>query len=198
MTAQIHDRFRYQDATYSVSGISERKLLDPSQLDLEPASTQTACWRGYQAVFAISDSRLVLDTLHVNLLRPGAGYIRQEGPPINGVSPTGPDGEDDWFNNHYVGICYHLDYTGGLLLADGFIWELYVHMGFHPAWKYEKVIELIFDNGVLEHEFDRSERMARTRQLILDSRRDGDRPGMQTNRDILEFVRSSFDRTYNT
>jgi hypothetical protein len=196
MTAQIDDLFRYQNATYSVSGISEGELFDPSQLGLEPTGTCTACWRGYQAVFAMVDSQLVLDTLHVNLLTAGAGYTRQEGPPINGVSPTGPSEDYDWFNNHYVGIHYHLDYTGGLLLADGFIEDLYVHMGFHPAWKYTKVIELVFKNGVLQHEFDRSERMAEIRQLILDSRRDGDRRRMPTDREISEFVQSSFDRTY--
>lgn len=197
MTAQINDLFRYQDVTYAVSGISEGELFDPSQLDLEPAGTCTACWRGYQAVFAIVDSRMVLDTLHVNLLAPGAGYVREEGPPINGISPTGPSGEHDWFNNHYVGICCPLDYTGGLLLAEGFISDLYVHMGFHPAWKYTKVIELIFRNGVLRSEFDRSGRMAEIRQLILDSPLDSDRRRMPTDREIFEFVQSSFDRTYN-
>ena len=196
MTAQIDDVFRYQDATYAVSGISEAELFDPSQLDLKPTGTCSACWRGYQAVFAIVDSQLILDTLHVNLLAPGAGYTRQEGPPIKGVLPTGPVEESDWFNNHYVGIRYPLDYTGGLLLADGFIRDLYVHMDFHPAWKYKKVIELTFENGILQREFDRSERMAEIRQLILDSRRDGDRRRMPTDREISEFVQSSFDRTY--
>lgn len=39
--------------------------------------------------------------------------------------------------------------SGGLLLGEGFIQELYVHMGFHPAWKYLHVIELIFEGGQL-------------------------------------------------
>jgi len=131
MTAQINDTFRYRNHEYAVAGISEGELFDPSLLDLEPAGTCTACWRGYQAVFALSDSHLVLDTLHVNLLKPGDVYEREEGPEINGVKPGGPRGERDWFNNHYEGLDYHLEYTGGLLLADGFIKELYVHMGFH-------------------------------------------------------------------
>ena len=63
MTAQIHDRIRYQDIVYSVTGISEGELFDPSLLGLKPVGTCTACWRGYLAVFAIVDSRLVLDTL---------------------------------------------------------------------------------------------------------------------------------------
>ena len=148
MTAQIDDIFRHSGVDFSVSGISEGELFEPSLLDLNPADTCTACWRGYQAVFAMLESRLVPDTLHVNLLTEGEGYKCQEGPPINGVTPTGPLEEYDWFNNHYVCLEYHLEYTGGLLLADGFIDDLYVHMGFHPAWKYTNVIELIFENGI--------------------------------------------------
>lgn len=39
--------------------------------------------------------------------------------------------------------------SGGLLLGEGFIQELYAHMGFHPAWKCLHVIELIFEGGQL-------------------------------------------------
>jgi hypothetical protein len=34
-----------------------------------------------------------------------------------------------------------------LLIADDFIQSLYVHMGFHPAWKYRTVLELAFEGG---------------------------------------------------
>ena len=196
MTMQIDDLFRYRDIEYSVSGISEGELFDPSLLGMKPAGTCSACWRGYQAVFAIVDSRLVLDTLHMNLLAIGEGYIRQEGPPINGVSPTGPNGENDWFNNHYAALRYHLDYTGGLLLADGFNEDLYVYPSYNPVWEYTNVIELVFENGVLRHEFDRSERMAEIRQLILASHHDDDSDRIPTYREIREFVKRSFDRTY--
>lgn len=193
MTAQIEDLFRYQGIKYSVSGTSEGELdelFDPSLLALTPVGVWSDCWRGFQAVFAIVDFRLVLDTLHVNLFAGDEDNGPQKGLPINSVSPAGPSGEYDCFNNHYVGIGYHLEYTGGLLLADGFIQDLYVHMGFHPAWKYTNVVELVFETGVLQNEFDRSERMAEIRQLLLDSGRS------PTNTEILEFVKRSFDRTY--
>ena len=45
-------------------------------------------------------------------------------------------------------------------LADGFIQNLYVHMGFHPAWKYREVHELLFEDGRLLHAQDRSAAMA--------------------------------------
>ncbi len=193
MTAQIEDLFRYQGIKYSVSGTSEGELdelFDPSLLALTPVGVWSDCLRGFQAVFAIVDSRLVLDTLHVNLFAGGEDDEPQKGLPINGVSPTGSSGKYDFFDNHYVGIGYHLEYTGGLLLADGFIQDLYVHMGFHPAWKYTNVVELVFETGVLQNEFDRSERMAELRQLLLDSGRS------PTDTEMLEFVKRSFDRTY--
>ena len=196
MTAQIDDTFRYRKREYALAGISEGELFDPSLLGLKPAGTCTACWRGYQAVFALSGSRLVLDGLHVNLLKSGDRYEREEGPPINGVKPGEPRGEHDWFNNHYEGLDYHLEYTGGLLLADGFIQELYLHMGFHPAWKYERVVELIFDAGVLKKEFDRSEQMAEIRQRFLELRAEKDSTRMPTEDEIARFVERAFDRSY--
>lgn len=196
MTAQIDDLFRHNGTDYSVSGISEGELFDPGLLDLKPVGTCTACWRGYQAIFSVSGSRLVLDTLHVNLIAAGENYKRQEGPSINGVTPTGPRDESDWFNNNYLGLAYHLEYTGGLLLAEGFIDELYLHMGFHPAWKYRTVIELVFTNGVLQKEFDRSERMAEIRQQLLAARRDDSTARMPTGDVIRDFIDRSFDRTY--
>ncbi len=196
MTAQIDDVFRHNGTDFSVTGISEGELFDPSLLDLKPAGTCSACWRGYQAIFAVSESHLVLDTLHVNLLTEGEGYERQEGPPINRVTPQGPRDEDDWFNNSYIGLDYHLEYTGGLLLADGFIDDLYVHMGFHPAWKYTNVIELIFANGILQQEFDRSKQMAEIRQKIIDSRDEDATSRMPTHDEVHDFVERAFDRTY--
>jgi hypothetical protein len=195
MTAQMPDRFRYQGVDYDLAGISAAGLFSPSQFGMEPKGTCTACWRGYQAVFALAGSRLVLDTLRVELYRRGKGYRRQEGPPINGVSPT--DGHGG-FNNHYVGINVHLDYTGGLLLARGFLHELYVHMGFYPAWKYTDVVELVFEKGVLQRQFDRSERMAEIRQRVLQSAEPGERAGPRAPREMREFIERSFDRTYRT
>jgi hypothetical protein len=77
------------------------------------------------------------------------------------------------FNNHYEGLDYPLDYTGSLLIADGFIQALYVHGGFHPAWKFERVLELVFDAGRFVEVVDRSERMAEVRRAETDVRASG-------------------------
>jgi hypothetical protein len=199
MTAQINDTFRYRKKEYSLAGISEGELFDISVLDLKPSMASTACRRGYQAVFAVVQSRLVLDTLHVRLRRPGEGKYRYEGevgPVINGVTPSPPRKDFDLFDNHYKGLNFHLEYSGGLLLAHGFIRSLYVHMGFHPAWKYKTVIELIFDAGVLKEEFDRSERMAEIREMISKSRKKGASSEKPSPEEITRFVERAFDRSY--
>lgn len=196
MTAQINDTFRYHCNQYAVAGISEGELFRPDSLDLAPAPATTACWRGYQARFAISGSHLVLDALHVNLVEDFKSGRRKEGPVINGVEPTASHERYGFLNNHYLGLDLRLKYSGGLLLADGFIRELYVHMGFHPAWKYETVIELVFEDGILRSEADRSESAAGLRQRILESRGDEEAGRMPDRDEIREFVKLAFDRTY--
>ena len=41
-------------------------------------------------------------------------------------------------------------------------------MGFHPAWKYEEVHELVFESGILESESDLSSRMAEIRDKVFE------------------------------
>lgn len=190
MTAQINDVFLHHRREYAVAGISEGQLFDLALLGLEPRPNCTACWRGYQAVFALAGSRLVLDTLHINL-------EQAPGPLVNGVAPKPSTKRLDFFNNHYEKLDYHLEYTGGVLLGDGFISRLYVHMGFHPAWKYKRVIELIFDAGVLRAEYDRSARVAEIRKEMA-ALRDaaGDAPREPTRDEIKHFIDRAFDRSY--
>ena len=138
MTAQIEDKFLYKNREYHIVGISGERFFRPSQFDLEPEMATTACYRGYQAFFTISESCLVLDDLYVNLYKgepPERGHRREEyvfkkGPEINGTSPSKPEDSSCGFNNYYQGLNYELDYTGGLLIADKFIQDLYRSHGF--------------------------------------------------------------------
>ncbi|QDU74284.1 hypothetical protein Pan97_12910 [Bremerella volcania] len=196
MTAQIDDYFLYADKSYSVAGISEGSLFDPAILDIQPMGTCSACWRGYFVEYGLVDRHLAVVNLHASFYEEGEGYRRLQGPEINGIVPTDMQDEHDWFNNHYEKINFHLEYSGGLLLADGFIEELYVHMGFHPAWKYLQVRELVFENGILIGDYDRSEKMAEIRQMITgDARREGT-SGVPSEEDISTFIERAFDRTY--
>lgn len=196
MTAQISDLFRYNDSDFSACEMSHGDLFTPSTFGMTPIATCTACWRGYQAVFAILQSRLVLDSLHVSLLDEEKENSLIEGPTIHGVKPTLRKEADDWFNNEYDGLNYQLHYTGGVLIGDVFIDDLYEHMGFHPAWKYRIVHELVFADGILQQAFDRSELMAELRVEVAATRKDGDDSYMHVNQVIREFMARSFDQNY--
>ena len=189
MTAQFNDLFHYQEKDFSIAGISAGEFFRPADFGLFPIPASTACWRGYVATFAIFESHLVLDALSVNLQE-------KQAPTIHGILPSEPTRGLRLFNNVYTGLKYHIPYTGGLLLGHDFISELYVHMGFHPAWKYKEVFELTFENGRLVSELDRSEWAAQERKHFIESKR-SDRPDrIPTQKDVSDFVERAFDRSY--
>ena len=199
MTAQIDDKFHYHNKEYSVGGISEGKLFDFSEfgIEMEPGLESSACWRGYMAYFALSVDQLILDDLFVNLLgEPNEARTEQplrRGREINGVIPVTNEDMPAHFNNHYRRLHYELDYSGGILIADDFIQGLYVHMGFQKPWKYETVIELVFEEGQLIKETDQSEKMAEFRENLLNPDSTKQQPGYEG---IFEYVEESFDRSY--
>jgi hypothetical protein len=92
---------------------------------------------------------------------------------VRGVSPnpgTGEvagDGEPWEFTDfRYEELRAVIPFSGGLLLGDDFVRGLYVHMGFHPAWKFRTVHELLFERGKLVRETDRSAVMAEFRETL--------------------------------
>lgn len=168
MTAQVNDTFHYMGKDYTLAEIHGSRLFHPADVGLEPQGACTACWRGYTASFAVVDSHLVLDRLWVSINRDGSNGT---GPAIDGVNPTNMDGELSFlgFNNCYEGLNRRLRYTGWLLITDGFISDLYSHMGFHPAWKYERGYNLTFKDGRLIRAMDCSEALECRRRAEIES-----------------------------
>ena len=76
-------------------------------------------------------------------------YLDEPAPVLFGARPEPVEGRIRLFDVVYKGLRHPVPFTGGLLLTRDFIEELYVHMGFHPAWKYREVHELIFRAGEL-------------------------------------------------
>jgi hypothetical protein len=141
------------------------------------------CWQGYICGYRIIDSELILVQLTVN-------DSADQYPSIGGVAP---DRENQFKVGVYSGLRVPCGYTGGLLLGRGFIQGLYVHMGFHPAWKFAEVWELIFDRGRVVTFSDRSAKMAAIREDLTTTPLgpDSDRP-----KDIERWIRDSFDQRY--
>jgi hypothetical protein len=184
MTAQISDSFLFQDQRFSVVGVNGGNLFHPAEYGMQPLPRITSCWRGYVCMYTTLYNKLLLDTLQTNL--------DQEGPPVNNISPE--FSINGTFNNIYHELNLHVDFTGGMLIANGFIQALYVHMGFHPAWKYEAVFELVFSQGYLLEAKDVSRQMAELRDRMT---RQPLQPGTDVSRQELEdWIASTFKRSY--
>ena len=182
-----------------MAGVNGQGLFDPLDYDLRPFPRITSCWRGYVCEYRVFSNRFLLNKLKINLgIRPWNGdqheFIPEEGPPLNGLKPVFATDTYELFNNTYRELNLHIDFTGGILAADDFIRELYVHMGFHPAWKYKNVIELIISHGDVTETRDVSEIMQEIRDRMVKSQLE---PGLHASREEIEaWVASTFKLDY--
>ena len=158
MTAQFSDPVKYRGQSYSIAGKNGPGLFDPTEHGMKPVGRCSACWRGFVCTYSVEGQRLLLDRLAICLDGPA--------PILFGVQPKPEEGDLPLFDAVYEELRHPVPYTGGLLLARDFIQELYVHMGFHPAWKYREVHELVFREGELGQQTDRSEEIAEFRREI--------------------------------
>lgn len=167
MTAQMSDRFIYRQTDYELAGINGDGLFDPAQHGLNPIATCTSCWRGFHCKYEIRDSQLLLRTLRITHgVRERDSERIADAPALSGRRPVRATEEFPIFRSIYEDVDLLVPFTGGLLLARGFIEALYVHMGFHPAWKFREVHELLFDRGRLTQATDRSAEMAKLREDV--------------------------------
>ncbi|MHA1244943.1 MAG: hypothetical protein ACTSP7_10275 [Candidatus Heimdallarchaeota archaeon] len=165
MTGQINDKFNYKNDEYYISGVSIGYLFRPADFGLQPYSTMTACWNGYQVCYNIVDNHLVVETMLINL--------KDEEKIINGKKPiklgkpdfnaTGFEANHNFFKLLYKDLNLKIPFSGGLLITKDFIEEMYVHMGFQNPMSYRIVYELTFENGELVKFTDISEVMEKRR-----------------------------------
>ncbi len=186
MTAQMSDSFLLEEKKFSLVGVNGSGLFNPSDYNMQPLPRITSCWRGYVCTYKTFHDKLLLDALLINL--------DHEGPAINNIHPVFSN--QGTFNNTYKNLDLHLDFTGSILIAQGFIQQLYVHMGFHPAWKYETVFELNVSQGHVLETKDVSKEMAELRDKMS-------RGPLQPNRDaskqeIENWIESTFKRNYRS
>lgn len=184
MTAQISDSFLFQEQRYSLVGVNGGNLFHPAAFGMQPLPRITSCWRGFVCTYKTLDNKLVLDTLQINL--------GQEGPLIDHLRPVFSTAGT--FDNIYHDLDLHIDFTGGMLVASGFIQALYVHMGFHPAWKYETVHELVFSQGTLLETKDVSRQMAELRDRM--TRQPPQLGTDASGQELEDWIASTFMRIY--
>jgi hypothetical protein len=190
MTAQINDSVFHRKRRYSVAGVSGKGLFDPASYGIQAKSFSTACWRGFHVDYEVIDSRLTLTAVSIELpVEHRAAAARGELTFAPGLRPA----KDKFGVPRFEGLSLPIPYTGGLLLGDSFIRKLYVHMGFHPAWKYQNVRELIFEQGTLLEDHDRSAKMATLRERLASEPL---RPGIDDWQEIQAWVERCFSRDY--
>ena len=205
MTAQIGDIYNYDNNDYRIVALSSVMLFKPQDYGMEPHGSCTACWRGYWCEYDVSNDELFLKNL----------YFHNEDnnyPSLNGVEASpkefieveGRRGlrkklEKFTIPAHYGHRVYRdvnlsIPYTGKILLGDGFIREYYIHMGFQRAWAYEKLIELVFEEGILLECNDYSHIAKQQREIMKEQ---GVNPQSPKISDLEKFVEDSFSLDYS-
>lgn len=172
MTAQISDKVTYKGTNYSLAEINGNGLFDLRRYGMEPVAPSTCFWRGYFAAYEVKDGLLLLQTLLISLTDPwGLGIphqtMQKQALAIEGRQPRLLLNES-MFEYAYESMELPIVFSGSLLLGDGFIKQLSVHAGFHPAWKYRTVHELGFREGKLLQAIDRSVQMSEIRSKMID------------------------------
>ncbi len=198
MTAQFSDTFHYHGNDFDVAGVNGNELFYPSGFGIIPKSNCTACWKGFIATYGILDEMLVLDELDINIDNLPKKFLWfKRAPKINGHKPvnTPDDGPGTFFEYHFENVALKINFTGGILIGRDFIQELYVHMGFHPAWKYLEVYELLFEKGKLVKENNVSGRMKEFRDKLKNAEEAGHEP--EKIEHIYAWVEKCFDLSYN-
>lgn len=190
MTAQVSDSFALHGETYAIAGVNGDSLYDPATHDLQPIMLSTACWRGFVCTYTVTDDQLLLTRLAIGITKPGTrDRLSGDGPERFGVKPR-----FDRLDGHiYEPISEPVAFSGGVLIARDFVRDLYVHMGFHPAWKYREVHELIFEAGRLQSCEDRSEAVAGIRDQLAAARLSPD-PG--NSDDVKAWIERTFSLDY--
>ncbi len=198
MTAQIPDEVSYRRRIYDLTAIDGEGLFDPEAYGLQTVSWSSACWRGYTLRYAVRRRKLLLDRFSVSLVDPAANPEDESAlmtpPSIEGRTPTSCRQQvPGYCSCDYTAMALPIPFTGGLLIGWDFIPELYVHMGFHPAWKFREVHELLFEEGRLIEGIDRSAQM----EAIRARGKDPDPPpGVHSPREHMEWIERSFSRDY--
>lgn len=170
MTAQVTDKVFYERQAFELANTSTFKLLfSPQQHGIDPPMLSTACYRGFYSEFAVINEQLYLTRAFINLTGEEKRAARRGcGPRLFGVHPVR---FRDTCNAQFWGVklpwqewavewLYELDvplsYTGGILVGRDRVRPYWL---VPDAWAFAQVRELIFEEGFLKEQYDRSEAM---------------------------------------
>jgi hypothetical protein len=193
MTAQVSDTITLDGLEYSIAAIQNRWPFDPRQEGFAPKAPHSGCWRGFVARYAVDRGLLVLDRLEICLgdAQPPAWY---------GVEARKSEHFEHSRMWEYADMSLPMLYTGGVIACDGFLDEFYVHLGFHRPHCYAMVKELIFEDGALAAQHDRSARMETKREAVraqkLAELESDEPPPERSYEEMNEFVARAYSLSY--
>ena len=192
MTAQVSDRVELAGETFAVAGVSGHGLFDPAAHGIEPRMISTGCWRGFHCVYRVTGDELHLGELRLGRGSQLGGVPVEPGGVVLGVPAVLEGGELVLrFATHPVA------YDGTLLLGADVVDWTYVHMGYAPAWRFARVVELVVVAGRVTEVRDRSAEMAAIREGVKAGARpdpDGDRSDVRGW--IARTFRLGYERTF--
>ncbi len=155
MTAQISDSVVHLGRTFTLAGINGTGLFEAREHGITPDTGNSDCRRGFYCTYEVVDGSLRLLDAYIHLNPPQKTLF---GKPSKYLPKD--------YISVFRGLHAPVPFTGTLLLADGLRRDLTVNMGFHPAWKYTEVHELLIENGQVLCAEDRSAHMAQARELL--------------------------------
>lgn len=181
MTAQTHDKIIFKGDVFDLVAHNGEGLLTPQDFDLHPGMWSTACTRGYISTHTVDKN----GDLNLTALFIGRLTRDVEWKPISGISAE-PVYREGWTfktdepderikvryedGRTYMDLREPTTFSGGLVVAKGFIKKLYIHAGFAKPYQYVQVNELIFQDGKLVDVIDQSEKARQWRERYLRAR----------------------------
>lgn len=191
VTAQAPDQVEIDGVEHAIAGVSGTGLFEPAEHGVQPFMIHTGCWRGFICTYAVAGDAFTLRDLRLGRASTIGGEPIEEGTPLLGAAAALDGGEWVFRYDAYV-----VPFTGTLLAGDGFVWSTYVHMGYAPAWKYERVVELAVDAGRVTARRDLSEQMAALRAEYERAAADPDGDRSDTPGWIARTFGLGYDRTF--
>ena len=157
MTKQIPDKVLYQGQEFILAGLKGTGLYTPIDFGIsrEMMGIATACYRGYVCHYACIDNRLFLIWL---------GILYEEDvklPIIAGVSAK----PDNILFSKYENLKIPCHLSGGLILARN---PVGLEGGFPSPRDFTKVVEVLFEDGILQQEIDHFKTVAELPKSVDD------------------------------
>ena len=160
MTKQIPDKVLYKGQEYILAGLKGTGLFTPADFGIssEMMGIMTACYRRYFCTYNCIDSELHLTELVI------VHHEDVELPVIGDVSPKSiPPQSDIIVFNSYQELKIPCSFSGGLILVRDPVGSV---SNYPSPIEFEKVVEVLFEDGKFQYEIDHSITVASLRKRV--------------------------------